>query len=542
MSKYISSPLNTQSFSTTCETGREYYPLVTSPKSIKKKLLKLNTLNPQMNIASPSHALRLEMIKENFYKVAPKSERNTSSSLSCLSHRKKSTSTKSSITQRLTVSKINDEIKQIHQFVQNSPCGYEEDVILKHLRIKQSNYKDKMSSNFSINNNQSIQVNVKRNKRRLVIDKEKDQKWQLFVNTINNPSFGIEGIKKEFPKFISNHSIKIKAAFGQKYESRSLSTTMIALRTDRRSDNTGKFDLKKKNKLTQASRMKLKVRTIKWFIDNKKDLLNRLLDQHFQEQILKFTEKKSREFNSGLTIEEFGNLMQNNKITNDPELIKKLFWIFDEDGDNDLKYAEIASGIEMFRDTTPEEKVKVFFRLCDADHSNSISKKEFYTMLKRNIINKDDIRSLKKSVEKIFNSYGGDVELTLEQLTEGFRANKELGAVLNKNMLSLKTIDSVIDDDVKKEMMKFTADQNLFIKQKLIGGNCENCPIIEKKFGKLVEEFVDNKERKTALNKRTSFDDSDYEDKKEEEDDMLFKEEKKIYNIVMNMKKDNIEL
>ena len=109
-------------------------------------------------------------------------------------------------------------------------------------------------------------------------------------------------------------------------------------------------------------------------------------------------------------------------------------------------------------------------------------------------------------------------------------------------MLSLKTIDSVIDDDVKKEMMKFTADQNLFIKQKLIGGNCENCPIIEKKFGKLVEEFVDNKERKTALNKRTSFDDSDYEDKKEEEDDMLFKEEKKIYNIVMNMKKDNIEL
>ena len=135
---------------------REYYPLVTSPKSIKKKLLKLNTLNPQMNIASPSHALRLEMIKESFYKVAPKSERNTSSSLSCLSHRKKSTSTKSSITQRLTVSKINDEIKQIHQFVQNSPCGYEEDVILKHLRIKQSNYKDKMSSNFSINNNSSF--------------------------------------------------------------------------------------------------------------------------------------------------------------------------------------------------------------------------------------------------------------------------------------------------------------------------------------------------------------------------------------------------
>ena len=238
--------------------------------------------------------------------------------------------------------------------------------------------------------------------------------------------------------------------------------------------------------------------------------------------------------------------MHNNKITNDPSLIEKLFWIFDEDGDNDLKYSEIASGIEMFRDTSPEEKVKVFFRLCDTDGSNSISKQEFYTMLKRNIIDKDDIRSLKKSVEKIFNLYGGDVELSIEQLTEGFQSNKDLENVINKNMLSLKSIDTVIDNDVKKDLMRFTEAQNLFLKQKLYGGNCETCPIRDIKFKKLVEEFIDKKEKIIAMNtKKDEYDEEDsasydYENfdnhNKDEED--LFKEEREIYDMVINLDKN----
>ena len=424
---------------------------------------------------------------------------------------------------------INDEIKKIHLFIENSPCGFDENILKNTLMIKQSKYSKTIVNSFS-NNNQSIN-----RKKKLSINNEEDPKYQQFLNTLNNPSYSMRGIKKAFPEYTKNKKFKLTPTFGYKYNSKTLHTTMLAVKKNNHMDSFRRYDVKK-NKLTQASRLKLKCNTIKWFIDNKKELLNRLVDKNFQEQILKISDKKSREFNAGLTIEEFGSLMQRNKITNDPEIIKKLFWIFDEDGDNDLKYSEIASGIEMFRDSTPEEKVKVLFRLCDTDHSNSVSKKEFYTMLKRNIINKNDIAPLKKSIEKIFNLYGGDVELSLEQLTEGFKANKELEIIINKNMVTLKTIDSGIDNEVKKDLLKFTADQNLFLKQKLYGGNCETCPILDKKFGRMVEGFVDKKEKIIKLNQKKE-DSFDFDSEEQIKDDDIFQEEKAIYNMVINMSK-----
>ena len=538
MSKHIS--LNTNSISTTLDTinKKDFYhstnsSTISNTNNKNKLFLKTNTLNPNaMTISTEARTLRLGMIKENIKRQGSKSQRNSINSLSGLNENsfvKATSTTKSFHRNKLTIPMINDEIKKIHLFIENSPCGFDENILKNTLMIKQSKYSKTIVNSFS-NNNQSIN-----RKKKLSINNEEDPKYQQFLNTLNNPSYSMRGIKKAFPEYTKNKKFKLTPTFGYKYNSKTLRTTMLAVKKNNHIDSFRKYDIKK-NKLTQASRLKLKCNTIKWFIDNKKELLNRLVDKNFQEQILKISDKKSREFNAGLTIEEFGSLMQRNKITNDPEIIKKLFWIFDEDGDNDLKYSEIASGIEMFRDSTPEEKVKVLFRLCDTDHSNSVSKKEFYTMLKRNIINKDDIAPLKKSIEKIFNLYGGDVELSLEQLTEGFKANKELEIIINKNMVTLKTIDSGIDNEVKKDLLKFTADQNLFLKQKLYGGNCETCPILDKKFGRMVEGFVDKKEKIIKLNQKKE-DSFDFDSEEQIKDDDIFQEEKAIYNMVINMSK-----
>lgn len=538
MSKHIS--LNTNSISTTLDTinKKDFYhstnsSTISNTNNKNKLFLKTNTLNPNaMTISTEARTLRLGMIKENIKRQGSKSQRNSINSLSGLNENsfvKATSTTKSFHRNKLTIPMINDEIKKIHLFIENSPCGFDENILKNTLMIKQSKYSKTIVNLFS-NNNQSIN-----RKKKLSINNEEDPKYQQFLNTLNNPSYSIRGIKKAFPEYTKNKKFKLTPTFGYKYNSKTLRTTMLAVKKNNHMDSFRRYDVKK-NKLTQASRLKLKCNTIKWFIDNKKELLNRLVDKNFQEQILKISDKKSREFNAGLTIEEFGSLMQRNKITNDPEIIKKLFWIFDEDGDNDLKYSEIASGIEMFRDSTPEEKVKVLFRLCDTDHSNSVSKKEFYTMLKRNIINKDDIAPLKKSIEKIFNLYGGDVELSLEQLTEGFKANKELEIIINKNMVTLKTIDSGIDNEVKKDLLKFTADQNLFLKQKLYGGNCETCPILDKKFGRMVEGFVDKKEKIIKLNQKKE-DSFDFDSEEQIKDDDIFQEEKAIYNMVINMSK-----
>ena len=538
MSKHIS--LNTNSISTTLDTinKKDFYhstnsSTISNTNNKNKLFLKTNTLNPNaMTISTEARTLRLGMIKENIKRQGSKSQRNSINSLSGLNENsfvKATSTTKSFHRNKLTIPMINDEIKKIHLFIENSPCGFDENILKNTLMIKQSKYSKTIVNSFS-NNNQSIN-----RKKKLSINNEEDPKYQQFLNTLNNPSYSMRGIKKAFPEYTKNKKFKLTPTFGYKYNSKTLRTTMLAVKKNNHMDSFRRYDVKK-NKLTQASRLKLKCNTIKWFIDNKKELLNRLVDKNFQEQILKISDKKSREFNAGLTIEEFGSLMQRNKITNDPEIIKKLFWIFDEDGDNDLKYSEIASGIEMFRDSTPEEKVKVLFRLCDTDHSNSVSKKEFYTMLKRNIINKDDIAPLKKSIEKIFNLYGGDVELSLEQLTEGFKANKELEIIINKNMVTLKTIDSGIDNEVKKDLLKLTADQNLFLKQKLYGGNCETCPILDKKFGRMVEGFVDKKEKIIKLNQKKE-DSFDFDSEEQIKDDDIFQEEKAIYNMVTNMSK-----
>ena len=322
---------------------------------------------------------------------------------------------------------------------------------------------------------------------------------------------------------------------------------MIASRIDTKAKDPSTFDSTRKKQLTQASRLKLKCKMIRWFMDNKKDLLSRLLDPHFKEQILKFTEKKSKEFNVGLTIEDFSTLMQNNLITSDPELIQKLFWIIDEKGDNDLNYSEIVSGIEMFRDSTPEEKIRIFFRLCDTDNSNTVSREEFYTMLKRNIIDRGDIQFLKKSVEKIFAMYKdqGD-ELTLEQFVEGFKANKDLENVINNNMLALKTIDKVIDEDVKKGLMMFNAEQNMYIQQKIFGGNYESCRIRDRRFGNMLTGFIKAKEEMAERRKQRENEEDFISDEGENHDDTLrrdeeeaFKNERDIYKMVMDMNKTN---
>jgi Ca2+-binding EF-hand superfamily protein len=181
---------------------------------------------------------------------------------------------------------------------------------------------------------------------------------------------------------------------------------MIAKRVGRDAEESKKYDNVKNTKFTRVSKLKMKWKTIKWLVDNRKDVLDRLMD--FQGSILSLSDKKSREFNRGLNIQEFTTIMKNNGITNDPDLIKKLFWVFDEDGDNDLKYKEIAFGIEMFRDSSVEDKLKAFFDLCDIDNSGSISKQEFLNLIKKNIINNDEKVSVKQVVDKIFSSVALD--------------------------------------------------------------------------------------------------------------------------------------
>jgi Ca2+-binding EF-hand superfamily protein len=395
---------------------------------------------------------------------------------------------------------IKREIKNIHKFILNSPISTDEKTIITNLKIKSQPFM--IDKNFTNFDNFKTRIQPLNNKTKKTI-KESSKNYNLFINSVNNPSLGLEGIKKKFPCFAKY--VKNNLVFNKKYISKNLNTMMLAEKVGKNFQDI--YDLSKKTKLTQASRLKLKCRMINWFRENKKDLIERLLDKQFQKQLLSFSQKKLKEFNTGLTIEDFSSLLKNNKITKDPELIQKLFWVLDEDGDNDLSYKEILIGMEIFHDNTPEEKVKTFFNLCNKDNNKYISKSNFYELLKRNIINKNDINSLKKSVEKIFKKYGNENELTLENLLKGFKEEEQFAKILNRNIVSLKTLDMKTENEIKKDIIMFNVEQEQYIKQKM-APNGEFCEIYDNKFINLVENYINYKDNmKNIKNKYEDFKD-----------------------------------
>lgn len=173
---------------------------------------------------------------------------------------------------------------------------------------------------------------------------------------------------------------------------------LIAKRIGKETD-VRKYDNIIENKYTQVSKLKLKWRTIKWILENKSEVVDKLLDLNIG--FLNMN-KNNLIVNKGLTKQEFTRILISNKITNDLDLINKIFWVFDEDGDNELTYQEIAFGIEIFKNSPAEQKLKALFDLCDVDHSGTISKTEFFNLLRKNIINNDEKSSMKHVVDKIF--------------------------------------------------------------------------------------------------------------------------------------------
>ena len=144
----------------------------------------------------------------------------------------------------------------------------------------------------------------------------------------------------------------------------------------------------------------------------------------------------------GLCLEEFIRLLRRVGI-DDPELARKLFWIFDEDGSGDVDHKELAVGLEMINNTTYIEKISKFFDLCDDDQSGSIDRREFYQLLKLNLNDYEDKKRLKTYVKEIFRDfdYDGDGTLDKREMMEACLVNWNIKNLIEKNLKSLKNLE-----------------------------------------------------------------------------------------------------
>lgn len=71
--------------------------------------------------------------------------------------------------------------------------------------------------------------------------------------------------------------------------------------------------------------------------------------------------KLSSSKDEGLTRSDFGELLNAVGLGGDIALGDKLFYIFDEDNSGTVDYKELIMGLEIFKDNSIEEKLKVFF-------------------------------------------------------------------------------------------------------------------------------------------------------------------------------------
>jgi len=96
-----------------------------------------------------------------------------------------------------------------------------------------------------------------------------------------------------------------------------------------------------------------------------------------------------------LNVKEFQSVMEKIGLGGDQNLIDKLFWVFDNDGNGEIDHKELIAGFEMLKQNSLEEKLNMFFELCDWNKSGTIDKKEFYEVIKESLIDYQDRADIK---------------------------------------------------------------------------------------------------------------------------------------------------
>jgi len=234
-----------------------------------------------------------------------------------------------------------------------------------------------------------------------------------FTRELKNPALGKNYLHNKYKRLYEDFGNieKDENKFVQNYSNKKFNNVLIAMKVKNDVDDN-KYKQTQNTRFAQVSKLKLKWKTIKWLTENKKENLEKLMKN--QDILLKFSQGATE----GLNKKEFADLMISNQVTKDQDLINKLFWVFDEDGSGDIEYKELACGLEMFRDSNTEQKLKVFFDLCDEDGSGAVSKTEFCNSLKKNIINSSERLTMKQVVDKIFKSVelNENGEITFEKL------------------------------------------------------------------------------------------------------------------------------
>eukprot|EP00825_Cyclidium_porcatum_P047053 TRINITY_DN7552_c0_g1_i1.p1 TRINITY_DN7552_c0_g1~~TRINITY_DN7552_c0_g1_i1.p1 ORF type:complete len:433 (-),score=83.37 TRINITY_DN7552_c0_g1_i1:31-1329(-) len=112
-----------------------------------------------------------------------------------------------------------------------------------------------------------------------------------------------------------------------------------------------------KKKIPAKSKFKMKWKIIQWLINNKKDAIKQIFTNY--NLMMKFAKGKK----GGMNRQEFGELLSYVGLGADENFADKLFYIFDEDNSQSVDYKELIIGLETFKESSIDEKLKGNYKI-----------------------------------------------------------------------------------------------------------------------------------------------------------------------------------
>jgi len=141
-------------------------------------------------------------------------------------------------------------------------------------------------------------------------------------------------------------------------------------------------------------------------------------------------------YKGSINIQQFQDIMTSLGIGIDQTLIDRLFWVFDEDGNGYIEAREVMVGLEMFRSSSFQEKLEVFFDICDEDGSGDIDEDEFYNVLKLCVPSAHVRELLRESLHDLFMAIDedGNGVLSKEELIRAANQSEAVRTIIEKSI------------------------------------------------------------------------------------------------------------
>jgi len=146
--------------------------------------------------------------------------------------------------------------------------------------------------------------------------------------------------------------------------------------------------------ISTKAREKIRVEFVNWLMQNKKEVVQKINESH--QLMLSWVV-----YLNYINRHEFDELLVAIGIPHDANLYDKIFRLFDINDNGVVDQKEVMAALDLFKEHSFEEKVRIFFELADEDGRGSIDEEKLVKFLRKNLSSEEEIKKVKPAVRAL---------------------------------------------------------------------------------------------------------------------------------------------